>query len=85
MDLASGCEWKAAVDRHCWVSRCRAKNARDLAVLWRKHTKLGDCQIKLQDKERREAGKTDGIFKNVGLAMLEARKPELKDDGEAGR
>jgi len=61
------------------------KDARDLAARWRKHTKLGDDPIKLRDKERREAAKTDSIFENVALAAFAARKAELKDDGKAGR
>ena len=58
------------------------KDARDLAARWRKHTKLGDDPIKLRDKERREAAKTDSIFENVALAAFAARKAELKDDGK---
>ena len=61
------------------------KDARDLVVRWRKHTKLGDDPIKLRNKERREAAQTDSIFENVALAAFAARKAELKDDGKAGR
>ena len=61
------------------------KDARELAARWRQQAKLGNDPIKTRDNERKEAAKTDNILKNVALAAFEARKPELKADGKAGR
>ena len=61
------------------------KDARELAARWRQQAKLGNDPIKTRANERREAAKTDNILKNVALAAFEARKPELKADGKAGR
>ena len=61
------------------------KDARELAARWRQQAKLGNDPIKKRGNERREAAKTDNILKNVALAAFQARKPELKADGKAGR
>lgn len=59
--------------------------ARALALQWRTLLRQGKDPIKEREKLQRDAAKTDSLLSVVAEAAFEARKAELKGDGEAGR
>ena len=59
--------------------------ARQLAHKWRTELRLGKDPIKERAKLQRDAARTDSILDTVAEAAFEARKAELKGDGEARR
>lgn len=59
--------------------------ARELAHQWRSLARQGKDPIKEREKLQRDAARTDSILATVAEAAFEARKAELKGDGEAGR
>jgi integrase len=59
--------------------------ARDLADRWRKEARAGRNPIRVREAERREASRADILLSVVTQEAFEARKAELKGDGEAGR
>ncbi|PRY23174.1 integrase [Aliiruegeria haliotis] len=61
------------------------KNARGLADHWRSIAKRGIDPIKQREREAREAKRADNTFEAIALEAFEAKKPELKGDGKAGR
>lgn len=61
------------------------KEARQLADKWRSIVREGKDPIKERSRLQREAEKTDSRLQNIAEEAFEARKAELKDDGNAGR
>lgn len=59
--------------------------ARQLAEKWRAVVRQGKDPIKERERLAREAAKTDSRLENIANEAFEARKAELKGDGEAGR
>lgn len=59
--------------------------ARATAEKWRAVVRQGDDPVKVRAKERREAAAARNLLRDVAKDAFEARKAELKGDGEAGR
>jgi integrase len=59
--------------------------ARDVAVKWRTVVRQGDDPVKVRAKEKREAAAARNLLRDVAADAFDARKAELKGDGEAGR
>ena len=61
------------------------KQARELADKWRRTVISGSDPIKERRKEERELQRADNTLRTVGEEAFEARKAELRGDGQAGR
>ncbi|KEJ89811.1 tyrosine-type recombinase/integrase [Sulfitobacter donghicola] len=61
------------------------KKAREVATHWRTMAKAGVDPVKAREKERRDALRNLHQFADVARDAFEARKAELKDEGNAGR
>lgn len=61
------------------------KKARDAAAQWRNVAKAGNDPVKVREKQRRDALRNLHQFGDVARDAFEARKSELKDEGNAGR
>lgn len=61
------------------------KEAREAAEQWRAVLRQGKDPIKERARLRREMTKGGNTLATVALEAFEARKADLKDDGEAGR
>ncbi|WP_377193603.1 tyrosine-type recombinase/integrase [Ruegeria meonggei] len=61
------------------------KQAREAAQRWRSVKTSGKDPIKEREREKRMASKADHSLETIALAAFEAKKAELKGDGEAGR
>jgi integrase len=59
--------------------------ARAAAEKWRAVVRLGDDPVKVREREKREAASARNLLRDVAVDAFEARKAELKGDGEAGR
>lgn len=59
--------------------------ARELADRWRKVAASGRDPIRERDAEQRKASRVDVLLSVITQEAFEARKAELKGDGEAGR
>lgn len=59
--------------------------ARDLAARWRAVAAAGRDPVKEREAERRAASRADISLAAITAEAFEARKAELKGDGEAGR
>lgn len=67
------------------LSNVQLKDARKAANRWRQELELGRNPISVRNQERREANRADQTLEAIAEAAYEAKKPELKDGGEAGR
>lgn len=61
------------------------KEAREAAEVFRKVVREGKDPIKERDKARRQAARNIHLLDDMAKDAFEARKAELKGDGEAGR
>ncbi|WP_336098919.1 tyrosine-type recombinase/integrase [Roseovarius sp. CH_XMU1461] len=61
------------------------KEAREAAERWRSVVRDGKDPIKERERERRKAARDDHTLAAVAKEAFEARKPELREDGKAGR
>ncbi|WP_370211289.1 tyrosine-type recombinase/integrase [Roseovarius sp.] len=61
------------------------KQAREAAERWRSVVRDGKDPIKERERERRKAARDDHTLAAVAKEAFEARKPELREDGKAGR
>lgn len=61
------------------------KKARELADHWRSIALHGKDPIKERERQAREQSRADNALRHIAEDAFEARKAELKDDGQAGR
>ncbi|HAR52223.1 tyrosine-type recombinase/integrase [Roseovarius nubinhibens] len=61
------------------------KEAREAAERWRAVVREGKDPIKERERERRKAARDGHTLAAVARETFEARKPELREDGKAGR
>ncbi len=61
------------------------KEARNEAEKWRKVLREGKDPIKEREKQKKEAARDLYLLRDIAQDAFEARKAELKNDGEAGR
>ncbi len=67
------------------VALVSLKEARETADRHRAAVRAGEDPIKQRERQRREAGRGLHLLEDVARDAFEARKAELKGDGEAGR
>ncbi|WP_349365820.1 MAG: integrase arm-type DNA-binding domain-containing protein [Nitratireductor rhodophyticola] len=67
------------------IGEVSLKEARDAADECRAVLRSGRDPIKERERARREAAKKQHLLADIATDAFEARKAELKDDGEAGR
>ncbi len=67
------------------VGAVTLKQARIEAERWRAIAANGLDPIKEREKQAREAARADNSLAKIAAEAFEARKPELKGDGKAGR
>ncbi len=61
------------------------KDARNQADKWRAVARKGNDPIKVRECERRDAQRNMHLLQDIAVDCYEARKAELKGDGQAGR
>lgn len=88
-----GAQWVLRVTIHgrrreMGLGNCQSvslKEAREAAERWRAVVRDGKDPIKERERERRKAARDGHTLAAVAKEAFEARKPELREDGKAGR